>query len=164
MPRVRLDRGALGLSAEAIDVPKEDFLNDNNYNENGEREWCRSVMGRQNFANTFDGEASRGCEHAQCDGDRGDWFGFAVTSGTGSVFCAIQNAESYPLLSSSPIVSRVLPVKRRRDRGRYSAAGRERGDQRHAPRLEERHQVVQNAVGRMLVKDALVAELLQVEL
>ena len=85
MPRVRLDRGALGLSAEAIDVPKEDFFNDDNYNENGEREWCRSVMGRQNFANAFDGEASRGCEHAQCNGDRGDWFGFAVTVRMGFV-------------------------------------------------------------------------------
>jgi hypothetical protein len=79
MPRVRSDCSALGLSAETIYVPKEEFFNDNNYNENGQREWCRSVMGCQNFANTFDSKASRGCEHAQCDGDRGNWFGFAVT-------------------------------------------------------------------------------------
>ena len=60
MPRVRSDCGALGLSAEAIYVPKEEFFNDNYCNENGQREWCRSVMGRQNFANAFDGETSCG--------------------------------------------------------------------------------------------------------
>ena len=85
MPRVRLDRGALDLSAEAIDVTKEDFFNDDNDDENGEREWCRSVMGRQNFANAFDREASRGCEHAERDDDRGDRFGFAVTVRMGFV-------------------------------------------------------------------------------
>src|SRR6476619_7591627 len=79
MPRVRFDRGAFGLAADAIDVPKEKFFNDNNYNEYGQREWCRSVMGRQNFANAFYGEANRGCEHAKRNGDGSDWFGFAVT-------------------------------------------------------------------------------------
>src|SRR4030095_14805212 len=79
MPRVRLNRGALGLSAEAIDVPKEDFFNDDNYNENGERKWRRPVMRRQDFADAFNRQTSRGCEHTQCDDDRGDWFSFAVT-------------------------------------------------------------------------------------
>ena len=85
MPCVRLDRGALSASTEAIDVPKENFFDDDNHNENGEREWRRPVMRRQNFANAFDSEASRGCEHAKRDGDRGDWFGFAVTVRMGFV-------------------------------------------------------------------------------
>ena len=52
----------------------------------------------------------------------------------------------------------------RRDRGADAAAGREGGHQRHAPRLDHGHQVVENAVGHVLVKNALVAELLQIEL
>ena len=56
MPRVCFNRGALGLSSEPNDIPKENFLNDDSDNENGEREWCGSVMGRQNFANTFNGK------------------------------------------------------------------------------------------------------------
>src|SRR4029079_2731988 len=79
MPLFLFDRVPLVLPPEPIYVPKKEFLNDDNYNKNSKRERCRSVMWRQNFANTFDGETSRGSEHAQPDGDGGDWFGFPVT-------------------------------------------------------------------------------------
>ena len=43
------------------------------------------MVRRQDFSNAFDGEASRGCEHAQCYGNRSDWFSFAVAVRVGFV-------------------------------------------------------------------------------
>src|SRR4051812_47491314 len=53
---------------------------------------------------------------------------------------------------------------RRGDRGRDAAARRERADDPAARRLARRHEVVEQAVDDRLVKDALVAVALQIEL
>ena len=65
------DRGAR-VVAEAIDGRKR-ISNDDNYNENGEREWCRSVMGRR-ISRTLS-MARPVAASTPSDGDRGDWFG-----------------------------------------------------------------------------------------
>src|SRR5262249_53419780 len=96
MPGVGLHRGALEVSADAIYVPEQKFLDHNYPHKNAEREWRRPVMRRQNFTDIFDREANRPCEHADRDNQSCNGLSLAVAVWVRSVWRSCRYGQSAP--------------------------------------------------------------------
>jgi hypothetical protein len=74
-------------------------------------------------------------------------------------------AMRLPLNDDNMVLSQSLArFERCGDRGCDSPAGGERGDEIHPSGFQNRHEILQNPVRHVLVEDALVAELLEIDL
>ena len=85
MPGIRLHRRAFDITADAVDVAKQNLFYKYDDDKDREREWRWTVVRRQNFAHALDCQTRGGHEDAARDDDSGDRFGFAVAVGMGFV-------------------------------------------------------------------------------